>query len=230
MKKKSSVWLVCILLCVSAGMKGQKVVIENGVAITALPKSYDKNRTPYQLSVGTDYLDKDWYFLSSNIGYLQKGGRTSIPTTNNVGDMPVYTSDVAKLHYLTVNTVFNVYKMSRDGYKFFVGAGPRLDLKVGSSFSWYEEMSGSSQSPVLNPDDGLHRFVFGLKCVLGISKEFRSVDLGLNVAYLPSITNPGAYGTIYRDRTFTVGITVGLPYPKRHPDRIYSVRRNREQL
>ena len=78
MKIKSCAWLVCLILCLPITMKAQVLKIENGMAFSSLVNEgedlFDKSLSSYQMSIGLDYLDQGWYALSSNVGYLRKGG------------------------------------------------------------------------------------------------------------------------------------------------------------
>ena len=78
MKIKSCAWLVCLILCLPIMMKAQVLKIENGMAFSSLVNKgedlFDKSLSSYQMSIGLDYLDQGWYALSSNVGYLRKGG------------------------------------------------------------------------------------------------------------------------------------------------------------
>ena len=134
---------------------------------------------------------------------------------------------ISKLHYITLNTTFDIKKTSRDGYTFFVGAGPRLDFNLKSTIEMYADYSGPSDfEPTKEKLDGIHTVLFGLKCVGGIRKDFGNMQLGLNIAYLPSFTKL-AYKV--HDRTFTFGLSLGykLGAGKEKAETIRSVRRHK---
>ena len=204
MKRKKCVWLVCILLCISSMVEGQTITVENGIAISSLRKSgYDNRVCPYQIAVGYEYADKGWFNLSSSIGYLKKGGKMHL---NIYEDISSY-EDVllkANIHYLTLNTVFNVKKTFVSGVTAFVGAGPRLDFKLKGSFTCdgpkYEDHETTEE------------------------EAFRNVVLGLQFAYLPNLSKMAKEGYACHDRTFTLGLVIGLPVPLRDKHQVYSVR------
>lgn len=68
---------------------------------------------------------------------------------------------------------------------------------------------------------------FGLKCVGGIRKDFGNMQLGINIAYLPTFTRviPGGG----HDRTFTFGLSLGyrLGGNNEKAETIRSVRRHK---
>ena len=211
MKNKSYVWLVCVLLSIAAMGKAQVVTLENGVGITSLRTgdfSTDKVY-PYHISLGYQYLDKGWFNLSSNIGYLRKGGQVKIDYNSIFGESSGNVILKSKLNYLTINTTFDIKKTSTDGYTFFVGVGPRIDFKLKATDESYADWDD------LNHDypnqkstiKGLHPLQFGLKCVGGIRKDFGNVQLGVNIAYLPTFTRVISGGA--HDRTFTFGLSLG---------------------
>ncbi|WP_293712561.1 hypothetical protein [uncultured Parabacteroides sp.] len=223
MKNKSCVWLVCALLCIAAIGKAQVVTLENGFGISsmrykgigqALDKIY-----PYHVSLGLQYLDKGWFNLSSNVGYLRRGEQDKEDSGVWEGSYQVIGIN---LHYLTVNTTFDLKEMSRDGYTCFIGIGPRIDFLLKSSADLY----GGNNNYAKQSIDGYHSVLFGLKCVGGIRKDFGNMQIGLNFAYLPSFTrlNPAT-----RDRTFTFGLSLGykLGAGKEKAETIRSVRRHK---
>lgn len=229
MKKKNCVWLVCMLLCITAIGKAQVVTVENGFAITSMrfSKAGLDKVYPYQMALGVQYADKGWFNLSSNIGYIRRGsqvlfGYNPEPEVS-VGDIVMK----SKLHYITLNTTFDIKKTSRDGYSFFIGVGPRLDFKLKSTIESYAEFGSSSEyEPTKDKLEGIHAVLFGLKCVGGIRKDFGKMQLGLNVAYLPSFTH---LSEGVHDRTFTFGLTLGyrIGGDKDKPETIRSVRRQK---
>lgn len=224
MKKKSCVWLVCSLLCVTVMGKAQVVTLENGFGISSMRykgigQVLDKIH-PYHVSLGMQYMDKGWFNLSSNVGYLRKGERDKGKLTSMWEG--AYQVIGTNLHYLTLNTTFDLKKMSRDGYTCFIGVGPRIDFLLKSSVDLYGGNNNYSKQTI----EGYHSVVFGLKCVGGVRKDFGNMQIGLNFAYLPSFTrlNPVNY-----DRTFTFGLSLGykLGADKVKSESIRSVRRHK---
>lgn len=172
MKKKSCVWLVCVLLCLASVGKAQVITLENGFAITSLRSGIGLDKVyPYQVALGMQYADKGWFNLSSNIGYLRRGAQVELASSYVDYDEQIIMK--SKLHYITLNTTFDIKKTSRDGYTFFVGAGPRLDFNLKSTIEMYADYSGPSDfEPTKEKLDGIHTVLFGLKCVGGIRKDF----------------------------------------------------------
>ncbi len=211
MKNKSCVWLVCVLLSIAAMGKAQVVTLENGFSITSMrhSKVVSGNVYPYQMALGMQYMDKGWYNLSSSIGYMRRGGQEKILYASITGENNDYLTVKDKLHYLTVSTTFDIKKTSQDGYTFFIGVGPRLDFKLKSvevTYSDFDQSRPEGYEPTKENLDGIHPVLFGLKCVGGIRKDIGNMQLGFNIAYLPSFTH---LSKGVHDRTFTFGLSLG---------------------
>ena len=214
MKKKSCVWLVCILLCLSSAMEGQVIRLDGGAAFSKLvtrgvPDGYSYNAVrPFQISAGLEYWDKGAFNLSSSIGYLRKGGSMDVAVEENVGDIPYYTKYKDYIDYLTVNTLFNL-KRSVRRETYYIGVGPRLDFKLGTS------NCSEAEKIDIGPIQDARAVVFGLKCEVGfwfdLTEHYR---IGTNFSYLPSFTKAwvspvGDSKMKIGDRTFTLSLSLG---------------------
>lgn len=216
MKKKNYVWLVCVLLCSATVMNAQVLKVESGMAFSMLKTSglekdqiFDKSVKPFQCSVGIEYLDKKLFNLSSSIGYLRMGGKNKTYQYNGPDPMDALLVDHKYfIDYLTINTLFNL-KRSVRRFTYYLGAGPRIDIKIGEKETGIESMEYvDGQQPKVNTA------VFGLKCELGawyaLDNHFR---LGANVSYLPSFTkawtSPVAPDVTMTTRSFTLGVSLG---------------------
>ena len=244
MKKERCVWMVCVLFCLMGTARAQVITVENGVSVAKVKRGYDgQNLLPYQMSLGMEYLDRGWYNLSSQIGFLKKGGKTEAFKIfgDEEGRIPHESRDRLHIRYLTMNTTFEVKTRSTDGWVGYAGIGPRLDVYLSNSlymdynFGVPEGTPGASGSVVTGSVTHLHPVVFGLKCVAGVKKAIRRLQIGLHVAYLPSFTktygrSSSAFlvGDSGRDQTFTVGVSLGYILP-RDKHTVYSVRRTRYQ-
>ena len=216
MKKKSCVWLVVLLLGVVTTTNAQMLKVEGGMAFSKLKTKglngdqiFDKSVKPFQMSVGLEYWDREHFNLSSSVGYLRTGGRNKVIIGDNDGGVldPNFKHKYF-VDYLTVNTLFNIKR--KDGRQtYYLGIGPRLDLKVGS-----KDNSSESIEYVDGKMPELNTIVFGLKCEAGIwfdlDDHFR---LGANVSYLPSFTkawtSPVAPDVTMTTRSVTLGVSLG---------------------
>lgn len=240
MKEKRCVWMVFVLLCLMGPARAQVITIENGVSVAKLKKGYDgQNLYPYQMSLGMEYMDRGRYNLSSQIGFLKKGGKTEEFKIfgEESGTAAGKGRDRLHIRYLTMNTTFEVKTRPTNGWVGYAGVGPRLDVYLSNSlymdedFGVSEEIGGAEGHVRTGSASHLCPVVFGLKCVAGMKKAIGHLQIGLHVAYLPSFTK--TYGRSFtafsesvsgRDRTFTVGVSLGYILP-RDKHTLYSVRR-----
>ena len=204
MKIKSCAWLVCLILCLPIMMKAQVLKIENGIAFSSLVNEgedlFDKSLSSYQMSIGLDYLDQGWYALSSNVGYLRKGGSFDFYEATDPGLNMLKRNMKYMFDYITLNTTFRVKTFSDSGWNFYAGVGPRVDVNVKRHISLgdMDSLFPEQTAPAVN------RIIVGLKCETGVNYNFDRYLLGLNVSYLPSFIKPNK-DFIAHDRTSRLG-------------------------
>ncbi len=201
MKKRKLLFLMSALICLSVVGKAQVIKIENGIAISDLVIKNSSNDWiyPYQLSLGLDYMDRDWYALSSQIGFLRKGTDGIINSPVEYGG--VGTEHQLQLDYLTMNTTFRVKTPLVNNFWVYAGCGPRIDIFL----------KGRMKPKV--PDfevKGMHKLIAGLKVEAGFYGQFDRMQVGLNFGYLPSFVRPyGGKNNDIKDKTFTLGLVLG---------------------
>lgn len=205
MKKRNCIWIVCLLIGVTTAAKSQVIKIENGISIaTQTFKISGGDRFtgetihPYQMSIGIEYLNKDWFYLSSSAGYIRKGEDGIL---NSAVDGPSLSTISTAYDYITVNTTFRVYKTTSGGIEFYAGAGPRLDFNINA------KLKGDFLNESLDIEEA-NKVIIGLKTEAGINYHFGKMQVGLNFSYLPSFIKP-IEDSILKDRTFTVGLVLG---------------------
>lgn len=195
--KRFFVILWVLFLFTSANLYSQVINWENGVAISSVKPLNDGKITTYQTQIGLDYVEKGWYYLSSNVGYIRKGGNMDVWYAEEGSDVMFERTSKLRTDYVTLNTTFNLKKRSWDNYILYCGVGPRLDVKV------------KENNKLL--DDDMYRansVMFGLKCTAGVLYDFSDFRCGLNFSYLPTFTD--YFKSISKkDQTFTFGISVG---------------------
>lgn len=136
--------LVCLigLICLFCSERtfSQVIKIENGVSFSKMNAASSLNiHNPlpfYTVNIGCDYLEKDWFFLSSEIGYVRKGGKGH--SNDEIGF-----SEKNTLDCITLNTSFNV-KCNVGGFNLYLGVAPTLDFALknkysSESLSWKDE-------------------------------------------------------------------------------------------
>lgn len=201
MRKRKIMWLVIVLVFLALNVKAQVIKIENGFAITDLKIKNSSNDWvyPYQVSLGLDYMDREWYGLSSQIGFLRKGTGGIINRTGEWGEAG--TEHKLQLDYLTMNTTFRIKTPSVKTFVGYLGCGPRVDVFL----------KGRMKPNVSDFEvKGMHKLIAGLKVEAGFYGQFDRMQVGLNFGYLPSFVKPyGGKNSGIKDRTFTLGLVVG---------------------
>ncbi len=143
---------------------------------------FDENYTGFTSMLGVDYLKSKFFFLSSNLGYSNYGGKGTIHVTTQTGE-PWITEMEQKtsLHMLSINTLAHI-KFSFGSLTPFLGLGPRLDYLV----SYEEEVSLLKQ---FEDDGGLNRVLFGINSTAGLQYQVRSFEFGLLFQYNYNFNN-----------------------------------------
>lgn len=199
--RKTYWWSAFVLLLISVSVEAQvsRVKMEGGVGFSSMHGMdlFNEAVHPFYFTVGAEYLDRDWFHLSSNVGVVRKGGKDDLRIS-----MDEEADWSLRGTFLTLNTLFDVKKVSYDGYTFYAGAGPVLNIKMGKS----EKISSKSHDESLGMDfNPVH---LGVRCELGVKKDFKRTALGLVASYQTALTSYVKNLSDLRDRTFTLGITL----------------------
>lgn len=183
--------LFCVLF-LSTGVYAQTLYVENGVAFSSLKGLYDETLCKYQMSAGVYYLNRNWSFLSSSLGFLQKGGKYTYWYAESINQRyRCHHSEVVK--YITANTLYNV-KYDWENVMLYGGIGPQLAINVGDN--------------EIADYDRVKRVNYSLKTIIGINYHLNSCLIGGSISYLPTL------GHIFQnrsgnDKTIMVSLFVG---------------------
>lgn len=196
--------LVCLigLICLFCSERAfsQVIKIENGVSFSKmnLPgDAFHDNLSMYSMNIGCDYLEKEWYFLSSEIGYVRKGGKYF----NDPSDVRASHFENT-LDYITMNTSFNV-KYNLKGVNLYAGIAPTLDFLVKNRFKSYTpEMS---QNEEIFP---AHKVVLGFKPSIGIFYDTDKIRLNIEASYMKNITKLSRSNSM-KANTFLLSFGIG---------------------
>jgi len=85
--------------------------------------------------VGIDYLDHQFFNLSSNIGFLQTGGQSVAMFYVSSGDLVREVGINAYLNYLSFNTSLEIKYPFKFKLTPFLNIGPRIDFLVSKNIS-----------------------------------------------------------------------------------------------
>lgn len=195
--------LVCLigLICLFCSERtfSQVIKIENGVSFSKMNAASSLNiHNPlpfYTVNIGCDYLEKDWFFLSSEIGYVRKGGKGH--SNDEIGF-----SEKNTLDCITLNTSFNV-KCNVGGFNLYLGVAPTLDFALknkysSESLSWKDEWE-------MYPE---HRVFLGIKPSIGMFYDINKIRLSLETFYMKNITKLSKFDGV-KANTFLLSFGIG---------------------
>ncbi len=163
--------------------------------------NFSKTLIGNSLTLGVDWMEKNWFYLSSEIGYLTSGGVDRIDIMEGSG-LPLDEIDWRlQRHNIHLNTTFR----AKWGYKKFhayLGVGPKMDIPVEVTTDQYSDEDDISFLK--------HEVMFGLKAEVGVAYTFNDVRVGLNAAYLPDLTRQTSYlNQTTRNDIFKLSVSVG---------------------
>ena len=208
--------LLLIGLTFATLTNGQTLKIQGGTSISKLDWQlkgmnidpfYNETLIGYSIFAGLDYLDKQYYNLSTNIGMIRKGGKDEIVLTDQYGELTGQTiTEKPTLDYLSINTMIDLKYRIKETVTPFISFGPRFDYLVSSSkhFDSLEEI------------DELKSTSIGLILGGGLKYDISNLQFGLRADYYLDFTkvadwtieNTGNGGEVTVN-TFTINLTIG---------------------
>jgi hypothetical protein len=218
--------LVLIFIgCLISGLTyGQILKIQTGVAISSLharsefmgnvfTKQYDP-LIGNSLFLGLEYLDKKYYSLSTNIGYLRKGSTEEYQQVNQAGEW-VKKERKQALDYVSINTMVDIKYPLQEKIIPFISLGPRIDYLLDDTYD------GLMINEGINEDTGLNSFNYGMLLGGGITYDVSKFKIGLRSDYYLNakqvverpehVTSAGGYSRYdVKDKTYTVNLIFGF--------------------
>ncbi|MGE5425365.1 MAG: hypothetical protein ACM3N9_08360 [Syntrophothermus sp.] len=159
------------------------------------------------VNIGFDYLNKKYFFLSSNFGYLQKGGKNEMiysPASSEFNTL--------HLSYLTLNTLF-VLKTDLKKFQPCLSLGPRVDYLLGSEYEAPGMFSGTHE---LN-EEFVNSFIYGITAGIGLNYNVERFRIGVGSQYLYNFNKAansktsGSSATL-TDHTFLLNLDFGYKF------------------
>jgi len=169
---------------------------------------YNNNITGVSVLIGIDYLNFKYFNLSSNIGFIQKGGKDSVFVVAPLGGVENKGLLKIKLNYLTVNTTANLKFPIKDFVIPYLFVGPRIDYLIS-----YKE-----DAVVLQQFDDmgiLNKLIYGVLTGVGIDFKIKKFFVGavfdyyFNFNKIVDNTSDTNVSNEIIDRTFTIDLKVG---------------------
>lgn len=194
---------ILLVLALSFSIKNahaQYIKLDNGILFSSLQNNKDlplltKNIQQYSILLGTDYFEKKWFYLSSQVGYTKFGGKENYP-----GLQPESSKVSEMKSYAHLNTTFRAF-LENSGLKGFVGIGPYANvLAADRDFS----------SDLLGPFYKFKRINAGGKGEIGLTYDVSKLRIGLVGSYMLGLSPAASteFISLY-NHAYSVSLTVG---------------------
>jgi hypothetical protein len=195
---------------ISESKNGQHIKIQTGTTLSKLDWQnlglYNETLIGHSLLAGIDYLENKYFNLSSNLGFIQKGGKETLIFVDVEGEQIAEITMEAKLDYFTVNTTLDLKYPIKDKILSFISVGPRFDYLVSYSYPF----------DGLNDAGVLKKYNFGLILGGGIKYDLSEIQIGLRADYYLDFdkvadwpAETGNSGGKVEDKTITLNLTIG---------------------
>lgn len=137
---------------------------------------FDENYVGFYATVGLDYLQKKGFGLSSNIGYFTNGGKGTVDTSDETGNIIGDTSQTTKLNFFTLNTIAKYNFIAEKKISPFIGLGIGLNYLIS-----YDEDSKFLEE--YDKIDELNIMLWGLIGTAGLNVDLNKIRLGAEFMY-----------------------------------------------
>lgn len=168
---------ILIIVLIASQVKGQYIKIDNGIVFSSYRNNKDlsllssKKLTRYSFLAGVDYLEKNFFNLSSQAGFYTLGGQE----VNN--DLPDPYKKISESNgFIHVNTTAQFF-LKKEGMKYYLGVGPYVNMITGN------RAFNSTIYPYTH-----ERVHWGAKTNLGIAYYSGKYLFGANITYLLSLS------------------------------------------
>ena len=199
--------LLVVIALAALSLSAQVVKLDVGTTFSSMQDdtpthNFTKTLVGNSLTLGVDWLENSWYYLSSEVGYMSTGGVDRIDIIEGTG-LPIEEIDWRmQRHNIHVNTTFRA-KLGNKKFHAYLGVGPKLDIPVKTTMN-------QNLDDVDNVSFIKNEVMFGLKAEVGVAYNFNDVRVGLNFAYLPDLTRQASFlNQTTRNNIFKLGISVG---------------------
>jgi len=222
MKKNIIVFILSLQIL---SVLGQDLTLQIGPSFSKLnwensmikDEMFDNNLTGMNVLIGIAYLDLKYFNLHSNIGFIQKGGKDSIPVATAIGEVGDKQLFKNRLNFLTLNTTANLKLPIKDLLTPYLFVGPRVDFLV----SYKEEAIFLEQ---FDNADKLNKVIYGFVTGAGFDLYIKQFLIGTVFSYYfnfnklvdytsdTEITNIPEVTNTVADQTFTTNLKIGYKF------------------
>lgn len=214
---KKIVLIVFAFLLVGVGeMYSQVIKMEHGANLTWMDGGgLTKKNLSYSFMLGCDYLENDWMMLSSEIGYIKRGGRSIWHFNqdyNSDGSIEGwYSRGIANLNYFHINTTFR-FKHDLKNVTLFMGSGPTIDILINENSKYERHPTNSNEITTTKTDFHNSNVIYGMKSELGMYYHINNkLDAILNISYLRNFKcrSVGNNNDLFYNKTATISLGIG---------------------
>ena len=147
--KKAALFLTQAFLFTSfIPTTAQIIKFDNGISISSIRNNKSDQILPdshvgYTSSIGVEYLEHKYFSISTELGYIQKGGRIASDIYSG-DEYPIANKLDIRLDYIQLNTTFRIrFPMSK--FSTYSGVGPKIDIPVSSNSNLgFDAFNGTS--------------------------------------------------------------------------------------
>lgn len=180
---KKQITLALLLMMCSFISKGQNIQFAFGTSVSQLDWQfkYDSGELDdfyvgsiigLAADINFEYLEKEWFSVSSDLGYFQSGGEIS---SDEVHPNWVINETKNNASNFSLGTSFNFIPLNKK-MQLMIGVGPRIDYLI------------PIKNSAMSAQQDLRKFHFGLTGSLGYYYKFDKVKIGLKSNYLHRVT------------------------------------------
>ena len=151
------------------------------------------------IDLNVEYMEKDWYSLSSNFGFFQSGGKIA---TAEVHDNWIVTETANMGYNLSLGTNFNFIPIN-NRLQLMLSIGPRIDYLIPQENSTMDRL------------DDIRKIHLGITGSPAVYYKFDKIKIGLRASYLHRFTylmntepyisdnwwEPSKLGVVAKDRS-----------------------------
>jgi len=209
--------LVVFLLLLNLAVCGQKTItLQAGVSLSKMNAynsmtdelGYEEPLTGFNASLGIEYPDRKYFFFSTKLGFIQKGGKDHVKVVNNSENETGTIKVITRLNYVTLNTAANFQYPLKEVIIPYIFIGPQL----GYLISYWENVSFIQQFD----DYGLvQRIRLGMIAGGGIKTKINKWEIGTVITYdygfFKLVDDTSGWGVRNKmtDNAFTLNLQIG---------------------
>jgi hypothetical protein len=187
--RRIRLWIAFTLVFVitPGALRAQTINFQSGVSISNLHSVLygtdytflGHTRVDPSFFIGMEYLERKYWCISTNVGYVRKGGNAPSGDTDSLGRPIPETTLSETFDYVSVNTLLNLKYPLKGNWIPYVSFGPHADFMTSHThtFPYFDY-------PALD----LHKRSYGVVYAVGIRYAFSHFLVGLRAEHLVDVT------------------------------------------